>query len=68
MLNRYIVYFFFAMVMQIIVFTIVTMTQGLVYCNPEDEVSNWALGTWLGKEYRKFQNFPNTSDIFRNKH
>ena len=52
MLNRYIVYFFFAMVMQIIVFTTVTMTQGLVYCNPEDVTSDWTIGTWLGKEYR----------------
>jgi hypothetical protein len=43
------------MVMQIIVFTIVTMTEGLEYCYDEDEASNWPLGTWLGKKYKIFQ-------------
>ena len=40
MLNRYVIYFFVFMLMEIIVFTIATMTQDIVFCGDAETVVN----------------------------
>ena len=49
MLNRYVIYFFVFMLIEIIVFTIATMTQDIVFCDDGEAEMFEARKTLWGK-------------------
>ena len=65
MLNRYVVYFFIFMLMEIIAFTLATMTQDSIFCDEGDsEMFKKARTSIFGKVINNIFRFTNCNVYF----